>query len=291
MKEDLEGRYFLSEITETLPGYSSIIGNEIYTRNGTAEIDELMGNRYFDFPKPTDLLVDLIKQVADKSSLLMDFFSGSGTFGNAVMKVNLEDEGKRRYILVQLAEKLLENSQAAKEGYKTISDIAKKRLTLAGERIQSLNGNIDTGFKVFKVDDTNIKWNSHMDLGQIDVAQLETTPDFVDFMLGSNDIDIVYELMLRQRNVALSETLETLIDIGERTYLYASSYLVCLETAITEEIVDKLAAIDPLPIKFIFRDSAFKDDIALKDETFRRLKALIEKNSGNSKQSYTVEFI
>ena len=74
-------------------------------------------------------------------------------------------------------------------------------------------------------------------------------------------------------------------------YLYASSYLVCLETEITEELVSKLAELDPLPIKFIFRDSAFKDDIALKDETFRRLKALIEKNAGTNKPAYTVEFI
>ena len=88
-----------------------------------------------------------------------------------------------------------------------------------------------------------------------------------------------------------SETLEHLSDIGNRTYLYASSYLVCLEITITEDLVSKLAKLDPLPIKFIFRDSAFKDDISLKDETFRKLKALIEKNAGASKPTYTVEFI
>lgn len=77
----------------------------------------------------------------------------------------------------------------------------------------------------------------------------------------------------------------------QRTYLYADSYLVCLETKITEKLIDKLAGIDPLPIKFIFRDSAFQDNIALKDETFRRLKALIEKNNGMNKIAYTVEFI
>ena len=77
----------------------------------------------------------------------------------------------------------------------------------------------------------------------------------------------------------------------ERTYLYADSYLVCLETKITNELIDKLAELDPLPIKFIFRDSAFQDDIALKDETFRRLKALIEKNHGMHKMTYTVEFL
>lgn len=99
------------------------------------------------------------------------------------------------------------------------------------------------------------------------------------------------KLMLRQRDVALSETLEHLSDIGSRTYLYASSYLVCLETIISEDLVSKLSKLYPLPIKFIFRDSAFKDDISLKDETFRKLKALIEKNAGTSKPTYTVEFI
>jgi adenine-specific DNA-methyltransferase len=73
--------------------------------------------------------------------------------------------------------------------------------------------------------------------------------------------------------------------------LYGSAYLICLETDITEELIDKLAALDPLPIKFVFRDSAFKDDINLKDETFRRLKNLIERNAGLEKKSYTVEFI
>jgi adenine-specific DNA-methyltransferase len=97
--------------------------------------------------------------------------------------------------------------------------------------------------------------------------------------------------MLRQRDVALSEPLETLTDIGSRTYLYASSFLVCLETNVSTELIEKIAAIDPLPVKFIFRDSAFKDDISLKDETFRRLRALVEKNSGERKPAYTVEFI
>lgn len=151
---------------------------------------------------------------------------------------------------------------------------------------------MDIGFKVFKISDTNIKWNSEIELNkQIDLSSSGYTSELLDFVPGSNDIDIVYELMLRQRDVALSEKLDQLSEIGERTYLYASSFLVCLETEITEELIDKLAALEPLPIKFIFRDSAFKDDIALKDETFRRLKMLVDKNSGMNKSTYTVEFI
>ena len=229
----------------------------------------------------------------NENDIILDFFSGSATTAHAVMKLNSEDNGKRRFILVQIPEKLDESSEAFKAGFHNICEIGKERIHRAGDKIKQENpdADIDIGFKVFRVADTNIKWNSLVDAGQLDLSQIETTPDLVDFMPDANDVDIVYELMLRQRDVALSESLEQLSDIGSRTYLYASSYLVCLETEITVELINKLAELDPLPIKFIFRDSAFKDDIALKDETFRRLKALIEKNAGTGKPAYTVEFI
>lgn len=216
----------------------------------------------------------------------MDFFSGSATTAQAVMELNKENGWNLKYILVQLPEEFNETEVAYKEGFRTITDLGKKRMRLAKDKV-----GYSGGFKVFKLSDTNIKWNSLMDMGQLDVSQIESTPDLMDFMPNTKDIDVVYELMLRQRDVALSETVELLSDIGNRTYLYASSFLVCLETEVTESLVEKIAAIDPLPIKFIFRDSAFKDDIVLKDETFRRLKALVEKNSGENKPTYTVEFI
>ena len=106
-----------------------------------------------------------------------------------------------------------------------------------------------------------------------------------------NLIDIVYEILLRQRDIHLSEKVELLNDIGERTYIFADSYLVCLEKTITKELIEKIASLDPLPIKFVFRDSAFEDNISLKDEAIRRLKALIDKNSEGNKVVYTVEFI
>lgn len=245
------------------------------------------GSAPFDTPKPTRLLDRILTIATDKDSIILDFFSGSATTAHATMKKNLEDQGNRKFILVQLPE------TSKSPEYNNLCEIGKERIRRAGEKIKQENpeSNIDIGFKVFRVADTNIKWNSLMNAGQLDMAQIESTPDLVDFMLDAKDVDIVYELMLRQRDVPLSETLEQLSDIGNRTYLYASSYLVCLETEITVELINKLAELDPLPIKFIFRDSAFKDDIALKDETFRRLKALVEKNAGGSKITYTVEFI
>lgn len=263
------------------------------SQDGTKEITNLFSGKIFPFPKPTLLVKFLCKICTGKDDIILDFFSGSSTTAQSVMELNYEDNANRKFIMIQLSELLDKSSEAHKLGYVNLCQLGKERIRRAGEKIKSEHpeANIDIGFKVFRTADTNIKWNSLMDIGQVDMKQLEYTPDLVDFMPDANDVDVVYELMLRQRDVALSETLEQLSDIGSRTYLYASSYLVCLETQITEELVGKLAELDPLPIKFIFRDSAFKDDIALKDETFRRLKALIEKNAGTNKPAYTVEFI
>lgn len=150
----------------------------------------------------------------------------------------------------------------------------------------------DIGFKVFEIADTNIKWNElELKDEQIDFANLSNNPDQVDFKQGIKDIDVVYEIMLRQKNIPLSSKVEVLDEIGSRTYLYADSYLICLETQVTNEMIDKLASLDPTPFKYIFRDSAFKDDIDLKTNAFRRLKAMVEKHAGATKKAYTVEFI
>ena len=267
------------------------------------ELKKLELNEYFDYSKPTNLIKYLIERI-EKNGIILDFFSGSATTAHAVMQLNSEDNGNRKYIMVQLPETTDEKLEAFKAGYKNIAEIGKERIRRAGEKIkqeiEEYNSNLklgeepkkvpDIGFKVFKVDDTNIKWYDMENFNEESQYSFDD-PDSLDFVLGSNDIDIVYEIMLRQNDVPLSKSLEVLTDIGNRTYFYASTYLICLETEITEEMVEKLASLDPLPIKFVFRDSAFKDNISLKDETFRKLRSLIERNSGESKVSYRVEFI
>ena len=263
-------------------------------RASTKRLRTLMDGMIFQNPKDEEIIADIIEfTLCGDNTTILDFFSGSATTAHAVMQMNVKDNAKRKFIMVQLQEECDDKSEAYKLGYKNICEIGKERIRRAGDKLKEEHpdADLDIGFKVFRVADTNIKWNSLMDMGQLNVSQIESTPDLMDFMPNTKDIDVVYELMLRQRDVALSESVELLSDIGNRTYLYASSFLVCLETEVTAELVEKIAAIDPLPIKFIFRDSAFKDDIALKDETFRRLKALVEKNSGESKPTYTVEFI
>lgn len=272
--------------------------------------DEAMGLQ-FDNPKPVVLADKIIKSICKGSNdIIIDFFSGSATTAHSVMNLNSLDDGKRKFIMIQLPEKVKEKSDAYKllidlDKPTNICEIGKERIRRAGEKIkqeiEDSNAQLkigeeprqvpDIGFKVFRTADTNIKWNLYDELGQLDTSAMTHTPDLTDFTMGFSDIDVVYEVMLRQKDVPLSSTLETLTDISSRTYLYGSAYLVCLETEITEKLIDKLAALDPLPIKFVFRDSAFKDDINLKDETFRRLKNLIERNSGLAKKTYTVEFI
>lgn len=279
--EKVEGEYYYLDKVTTL--WDDIQYNNL-TKEGRVE-----------FPngkKPIKLLQRLVQMSTEKDSLIIDYFSGSASTGHAVMQQNFEDGGNRHFILIQLPEKC-EGELSDGFKYTTICKLGEERLRRSGEDIQSISKDIliDIGFKVFNIDNSNIKWNSLTTLGQLDMNKIETTPDLVDFMPDAKDVDIVYELMLRQRNIPLSAPMEQLDHIGNRTYLYASSYLVCLESEITAELVDKLAALNPLPIKFIFRDSAFKDDIALKDETMRRLKAFVEKNSGESRRTYTVEFI
>lgn len=309
--------YPFAQLVNKTDDYNSEMCSSVIVGDLWKGFNEDMGNvgkegdvKYENGKKPVRLIKNILKIIDDKDALVLDFFSGSATTAHAVMQLNAEDGGSRRFICVQLEENLDETlekvSGESKKAVKQmiefldsigkrhiLSEVGKERIRRAGERIKGEHPDVDLdiGFKVFRVADTNIKWNSLMDMGQLDVSQIESTPDLMDFMPNTKDIDVVYELMLRQRDVALSESVELLSDIGNRTYLYASSFLVCLETEVTESLVEKIAAIDPLPIKFIFRDSAFKDDIALKDETFRRLKALVEKNSGESKPTYTVEFI
>ena len=190
-----------------------------------------------------------------------------------------------------------------------ISEIGKERIRRAGQKIKEEieQNNVqlklgeeqkqlpDIGFKVFRVGETTLNWEKlrlqGKDLahdymaGTTEKDRLDFTPDY------KNDLNVVYEIMLRQEGLPLTSNIEKLTDIGTRTYLVADSYLISLEENVTPEMIEKLSALNPLPIKFVFRDSAFDDNIVLKDETFRRLNALIDKNTSEEKKTYTVEFI
>lgn len=301
--------------------YSNNLNNSGWGTNEDAndELHQLFGVQYsFDFSKPSKLIAKLIQSLDDKNCTILDFFSGSATMADACFQLNSNDNGNRKYICVQIPEKLNKDVTEQKVAYNflnelnkptNICELGKERIRRAGQRIKEEieQNNVqlkldeeqkqlpDIGFKVFRVGETTLNWEKlrlqGKDLahdymaGTTEKDRLDFTPDY------KNDLNVVYEIMLRQEGLPLTSNIEKLTDIGSRTYLVADSYLISLEETLTPEMIEKLSALNPLPFKFVFRDSAFDDNIVLKDETFRRLNALIDKNTSEEKKTYTVEFI
>lgn len=267
----------------------------------------------FDTPKVVDICAEHIKAFTTKDDIILDFFSGSATIAHAIMKQNSEDGMKRRFILVQLDEhtykKDKDGNEVAKEeyvsaynaGYRNICEVGKERIRRAAQMIHEENpdAKFDDGFKVFEVSDTNIKWNTVDDDEVLTLADMDSSipdKDRIDFTKGYTDIDVVYEVMLRQFDIPLSTPIEKLSSVSDRTYIFADAVVVCLEPDIDEKLIERLAAIEPTPAKYVLRDSAFNDDIELKDVSFRRLSALIanhqtEEERKSKYNNYTVEFI
>ena len=209
---------FLSEVQDGRTPSTLWLSNEVgHNQTATREVKALFDDKkIFDFPKPVAYIEQLIKVLSNEDSIVLDFFSGSATTAHSVMDINAAEKTSRKFIMVQYNEQLSEESDAYKAGYSNICEIGKERIRRAGEKIKSENpdADIDVGFKVFRVADTNIKWNSLMDMGQLDVTQLESTPDLMDFMPNAKDVDIVYELMLRQRDIPLSLKIEQIFGGG-----------------------------------------------------------------------------
>jgi len=287
---------------------------------GSKELENL--SIPFDYPKPSELIKHLaFISKTRKNDLILDFYSGSSSTAAAVMQLNSEDCGSRKYIMVQLPEVCEPKSKAAKASYKTIAEIGKERIRRAGDKIVAelrakkaelekkgelkLDDNkesnpyilnpdaLDIGFKSFRIEDTKINWlkkdlrGEEFDFDTADISD----KDALDFVPGTTDYDVVYELMLRQSNIPLTLPITQPVPTANRTYLYGDAYLICLEEEISNTLVASLAALEPTPLKYFFRDSAFGKDIAFKDETCRRLNAEIAKNTADQADAYTVEFI
>ncbi|EIA18327.1 site-specific DNA-methyltransferase [Clostridium perfringens] len=257
----------------------------------------------FDFSKPTSLIKYLCNICRVKNDdIILDFFSGSATTADATMQLNSEDNGNRKFIMVQLPELCNEKSEAYKNSYKNICEIGKERIRRAGEKIKEENKdkegieNLDIGFKVFKVSDTNIRWISEAIkpnggveekdiITQEELRENESYKDRLDFNPWFTDLDVIYELMLKRQDIELTERIDKLTHIGDRTYLVGYTILVCLEENITEEMVRKISEIETSLSWIVFRDSAFDDDINLKTNTINLLRTLIkEKNPRNKNQ-------
>lgn len=271
---------FLNEMESDFTGFSTIVGDGYYTRNGTADVDDLFGFRAMDFPKPMKLLSDLIEQGLGKNDIIVDFFAGSSTTAHAVHVLNKQDNGNRKFILVQLPEPCDKDSEAFKAGYKTIADIGKERIRrvikkINDEKNKEVQGTLplgsddsesallDLGFKVFKLDISNFKQWQKLD-PSIAVEELEKQLELhIDHISHvSTPEDLLYEILLKA-GYTPTEKIETKSIAGQNVFSVAhGTLLLCLEDSISKELIDAVAESEPL--QFICLDSAFHGNDQLK---------------------------
>lgn len=207
--------------------------------------------------KPVRLIKQLVKMSCDKDALVIDFFSGSATTAHAVMQLNAEDGGNRRFIMVQLPEECDTDSEAFKAGYKNICEIGKERIRRAGEKIKAehLDKDLDIGFRVLRIDSTNMKdvYYKPSDMTQ------ETLLDSIDNIKNDRtDLDLLFGVMV-DCGLSLDMPIETKTCDGKKYYVVnGGDYLVaCFEPEISEKLVYEIANLKPTIA--VFRDSSFAD--------------------------------
>ena len=224
--------------------------------DGKKELMNLFdGEAYFDNAKPTTVISKFV-ELCDDDDIILDFFSGSASTAHAVMKSNMELNKNLKFIMIQLPEETNEKSEAYKGGYKTISDLGKDRIRKAGDKLidESKNNDLDIGFKVFKLDSSNLeKWNP-------DYNNIEQTLLTSKYNIKSDrtSLDLVYEIMLKYG-------IDLTLPIEEYKNLYsigAGALVICLDNNVTTDIVDDIieAKGDSEFTRVVFKDSGFKSD-------------------------------
>lgn len=232
---------------------------------GSGELEKLMkASNIFDNPKPTELVTRCLK-ISHSDATILDFFSGSATTAHAVMQLNAEDGGKRKFIMVQLPEATDEKSDTYKAGYKNICEIGKERIRRAGDKIKAEAGDkakdLDIGFKVFKLDSSNLqKWNPQPE-NIVENIQL-----FADnFLPDRSEQDVLYEIILKM-GLDLSCPIEEVETAGETIYIIGDGALmICLGEDITTAVADQMVKLhqeyDSELWQVVFRDTGFASDM------------------------------
>ena len=231
---------------------------------GTKIVNELLGGKYFDFPKSLYLVQDILKLTTNDSDLILDFFSGSATTAHAVMQLNAEDGGNRKWIMVQLPEETDGKSEAFKAGYKTIPEISRERIRRAGDKIASEHpdAKVDYGFRALRIDDTN-----HKDVYRPAADyQQNMLDDLVENVKEDRSaLDLLYGV-LSQSAFELNRPMETIqIDTGATLYKYdyfgeVSGLVACFDGEVTEETIKQIAQLKPLTA--VFREDSFPNSQA-----------------------------
>lgn len=247
-----------------------------FTEKGQAITNVLFKTKtkLFQAPKSVDMIMQCVSMAQTKNDIVLDFFSGSATAAHAVMQLNAEDGGNRKFIMVQLPEPTDKKSEAYKAGYKNICEIGKERIRRSGKKMKEENKdkegieNLDTGFRVFKCDSSNMKdvyyppvaYNQNMLWGMLDNIKEDRT-----------DLDLLFGCML-EWGVELSLPLsKETIDGCDIHIVNAGDLVACFSLNITENVVNGIA--EKMPLRVIFRDSSF-DEAAHKMNLFERFKQI-----------------
>ena len=257
-----KGNGFQLEYMERTKAISTLefIENEYSNDNSKKNITQVFDTAVFDYSKPVELLRTITSYATSTSDLVLDFFSGSATTAHAVMKLNAEDGGHRKFIMVQLPEKTDEKSEAYKAGYKNICEIGKERIRRAGRKIKEDAGltapaDLDIGFRCLRLDESNMKpvyytpeETQQQDLfSLVDNVKPDRTPE-----------DLLFQVML-DLGVLLSSPIESTEIAGKKVFNVANGFLLaCFDHDVTDETVKAIAQMKPYYAAF--RDSSMAND-------------------------------
>jgi adenine-specific DNA-methyltransferase len=237
--------------------------NEFSSTQANKSLQKLFSQKVFDYPKPVELIQFLIRLCTQKDDIIVDFFSGSGTTLHAIMKLNQEDQGLRKFISIQLPEKIDEKSEAFKSGYKTITEIGKERIRRAGKKIKEQNlfhsGNLDIGFKVFKLDSSNIKgWD-----GQPENLEKSLFESQDNIKSDRTEEDVLFEILLKY-GLDLTLPIEEKVIEGKKVFNVGFGALfICLGNDLTSKVAEGIGqwkeTLKPETCRVIFKDGGFTD--------------------------------
>lgn len=260
---------FLSEVKDSVTPMTIWKYTDVgHSQEAKQKLKELFeGKSYFDYPKSVSLIKRIIELYSEEDAIIMDFFSGSATTAQAVIEYNIENNSKNKFILVQLPEKISGKSEAYKDNLKNICEIGKRRITKVGEKMVKQNSNndgiddLDIGFKVFKLDSSNInKWDSSYE------QNLESTllSSVENIKNGRSEEDILYEILLKY-GIDLNMPIEEHLISGKKVFdIGFGAIIACLDKDITLEVVEGMGKLKeelkPDTCRVVFMDNGFSND-------------------------------
>jgi adenine-specific DNA-methyltransferase len=257
-------KYLIDENGRERRGKPTTLISDVYTQNGTEEIRNLFNQLVFDYTKPVDLVkyfvgLEINNKVSD-NDIILDFFSGSATTAHAVMQLNAEDGGKRKFIMVQLPEATDEKSEAYKAGYKNICEIGKERIRRAGKKIKQesplTTQDLDTGFRVLKLDSSNMQdvYYTPAEFNEQKLFDDNIKPD----RLGNDGEDLLFQTMI-ELGIELSAKIEKRSIAGKAVWSVSDGYLMaCFDEEVNETAITEIAR--QQPYYFVMRDSSLAND-------------------------------